>query len=115
MAIKELLGEDDETGFSAGLVNLNQFIEVFLNLVINDAYYAFWSLSFVFLYLWWHLSSCFLATIGVLIIIFSFPFTAVITYGVFGVKYFGFLHVLVIFIVLGIEADDIFVFTDGWK
>jgi len=56
-----------------------------------------------------------LAFIGISIIVFSFPFTAVIVNGMLGVKYFGFLHVLIVFIVLGIAADDIFVFIDGWR
>jgi predicted RND superfamily exporter protein len=105
----------DDTGMSAGMVNIMQTIKVFLSLVIKDAYFALYSLTFVFCYLYWHLSSIFLAFIGILIIIFSFPFTACITYGLFGVKYFGFLHVLIVFIVLGIAADDIFVFYDGWR
>ena len=30
-------------------------------------------------------------------------------------RYFGFFHVLAVFIILGIGADDIFVFFDTWK
>ena len=117
-AIMEIVGRDgvaDETGMSGGMVNLMQTLRVFFALVINDAYFAFYSLAFVFLYLWYHLGSFFLANIGIGIIIFSFPFTACICNGIFGVTYFGFLHVLIIFIVLGIAADDIFVFIDGWR
>jgi predicted RND superfamily exporter protein len=105
----------DETGMSAGLVNLIQTLRTFLSLVTKDAFFAFYSLAFVFFYLYWHLSSLFLALIGIMIIIFSFPFTSVITNDLFGVRYFGFLHVLIVFVVLGIAADDIFVFYDGWR
>jgi hypothetical protein len=114
----EIIGVDgaaDETGMSGGMVNFMQTLRVFLSLVINDAFYAFYSLTFVFFYLWYHLSSLFLAFNGILIIVFSFPMTACIVNGVFGVTYFGFLHVLIVFIVLGIAADDIFVFYDGWR
>jgi protein dispatched 1 len=100
---------------SGGMVNFMEFITIFLDLVIKDAYFAFYSLFFVFIYLWYHLGSFFLANIGISIIVFSFPFTAVIVNGILGVTYFGFLHVLIIFIVLGIAADDIFVFIDGWR
>ena len=33
---------------------------------------------------------------------------------VFGFKYFGIFHVLAVFIILGIGADDVFVFYDTW-
>jgi hypothetical protein len=56
-----------------------------------------------------------LAFVGISIIVFSFPMTSCIVNGIFGVTYFGFLHILVVFIVLGIAADDIFVFIDGWR
>ena len=46
-----------------------------------------------------------------MLIVFSFPMTACIVNGLLGVTYFGFLHVLVIFIVLGIAADDITAFV----
>ena len=97
------------------MVNIMQTIRVFLSLVVGDAMLAVYSLLFVFAYLWWHLESLFLAFIGIFIICTSFPVTACITNGIFGVKYFGFLHVLILFIVLGIAADDIFVFIDGWR
>lgn len=97
------------------MVNIMQTQRVFINLVTNDAFYAFYSLTFVFFYLYLHLGSIFLTSIGIMIIVFSFPFTAVVTNSLFGVKYFGVLHVLIVFIVLGIAADDIFVFNDKWR
>jgi len=50
-----------------------------------------------------------------MLILMSFPMTVMITEGAFGVTYFGSLTTLVIFIVLGIAADDIFVFIDAWR
>jgi predicted RND superfamily exporter protein len=35
--------------------------------------------------------------------------------GILGVTYFSVLHALLIFIVLGIAADDVFVLIDAWK
>ena len=70
---------------------------------------------FVFFYMWYHLNSSFLSFLGIMIIILSFPTTIMITEGVMQVTYFSNLHSLVIFIVLGIAADDIFVFIDGWR
>jgi predicted RND superfamily exporter protein len=57
----------------------------------------------------------YLAFVGIMIILFSFPVTSMIYTGFLGCLYFGSLHNLVIFIVLGIAADDIFVFIDGWR
>ena len=114
----EIIGVDgvaDETGMSGGLVSIMQTIRVFISLVGKDAFFAFYSLFFVYLYLYYHLGSFFLASIGISIIVFSFPMTSVITRSLLGVNYFGFLHVLIVFIVLGIAADDIFVFIDGWR
>ena len=41
--------------------------------------------------------------------------TQLLAVGVFKSTYYGTLHTLVIFIVLGIAADDIFVFVDAWR
>ena len=45
----------------------------------------------------------------------SFPLTQLIYKGVFRVDMFSSLNQLVIFIILGIAADNIFVFCDAWR
>ena len=70
---------------------------------------------FVILYFVFHLESWFLAMIGVGLIGFSFSFAALLYQGIFRISYMSTLHNLVIFIVLGIAADDIFVFIDAWR
>ena len=77
--------------------------------------YAAFSVLFVFGFLWYHLRSLFLACIGMSLIIFSFPLSLIVCEGVLRVTYLGNLHAMVVFIVLGIAADDIFVFIDGWR
>lgn len=52
---------------------------------------------------------------SILLILFSFPVTAVLNEGIIRNTYYSSLHTLVIFIVLGIAADDIFVFIDAWR
>ena len=66
-------------------------------------------------YFVFHLRSVFLAAVGVLLILFSFGLTALIHQGIFRVTYYSTLHNVVIFIVLGIAADNIFVFIDAWR
>ena len=56
-----------------------------------------------------------LAGVGISLILFSFSVTSLIAQGVFQSTYYGTLHTLVIFIVLGIAADDIFVIVDAWR
>jgi hypothetical protein len=67
------------------------------------------------LYFVLHLQSVFLASFSILIILLSFPVTQVIYRGVLGITYFSTLHIMVVFIVLGISADDVFVIVDAWN
>jgi len=89
--------------------------EEFETLLNNDASFAGFSVIFVFCFFIFHLKSFFLAFVGIMIILFSFPFTVLITEGVLRCTFFSSLHTLAIFIVLGIAADDVFVFVDAWR
>jgi predicted RND superfamily exporter protein len=89
--------------------------QAFADCIREDSSYAIFSVVFVFLYFIIHLRSIFLAFIGISIILLSFPIAVCITEGIFRVTYFSNLHTLAIFIVLGIAADDIFVFIDAWR
>ena len=82
---------------------------------MRDAAFFGFSLMFVYTYMVIHLKSFFLALLGTLLILLSFPLTSLISQGVFRVTYFSNLQVLCIFIVLGVAADDIFVFIDAWR
>lgn len=84
-------------------------------MVYRDTSFSAFSVIFVFFYMMLHTRSVFLSTIGILMILFSFPITTVITEGVFRIYYFSSLHTLTVFIVLGVAADNIFVFFDAWR
>ncbi len=62
-----------------------------------------------------HLKSLFLGMFAMVQIVMSFPITVTIYKLVFQVQYYSFMQNLVVFVVLGIAADDVFVFTDAWK
>jgi protein dispatched 1 len=62
-----------------------------------------------------HLGSVFLSAMCLILIVSSFPITALITEGIFGITYFGDIHNIIIFIIMGVAADDIFVFVDAWR
>jgi hypothetical protein len=82
---------------------------------MKDTYWAGFSVLFVFLYFIFHLRSLLLATYSMLLIIFSFAITQVLYIRLFGIDFFMTMHNLVIFIVLGISADNVFVMFDAWK
>eukprot|EP00232_Nephroselmis_pyriformis_P019643 CAMPEP_0182884958 /NCGR_PEP_ID=MMETSP0034_2-20130328/19317_1 /TAXON_ID=156128 /ORGANISM="Nephroselmis pyriformis, Strain CCMP717" /LENGTH=237 /DNA_ID=CAMNT_0025018199 /DNA_START=8 /DNA_END=717 /DNA_ORIENTATION=- len=60
-------------------------------------------------------ASPFLTCCGMLHIMLSFPSAFFVYKLVLGFKYFPFLNFLGMFVILGIGADDIFVFYDGWR
>ena len=89
--------------------------EEFNDLVVTDTSFALISVALVYLYFVIHLWSIFLASMGMLIILLSFGVTALISEGIFQVTYYSPLNSLILFIVLGIAADDFFVFNDAWR
>jgi hypothetical protein len=119
--IKDILNTIDDR-FNESTVGIKMRIDgvvlsydEFLELAMSDAMKALFSMTFVFIYLNIHMQSCILSCLGMGIIMLSFPFTAIITNGILQIKYFGFLQIMIIYIVLGIAADDIFVFFDAWN
>lgn len=107
--------KESDTGAQIRIDGIVMFLDELMAVALGDALKAIFSCLFVFLYLNFHTHSCFLSTLGMGIIVLSFPFTAVITNGIFQIKYFGFLQIMIIYIVLGIAADDIFVFYDAYQ
>jgi predicted RND superfamily exporter protein len=96
--------------FSEDLAN-KQFQEI----ALEDTAYAAISIMAVLAYFCFHLWSVFLAFMAMLLILLSFGLTAVIYQGLIGVTFYSNLNNLVIFIVLGIAADDFFVLMDAWR
>lgn len=76
--------------------------------------WALASMVFVWLYISIHLKSVFLGSFAMLNIMFSFPLTFIVYRYVLQITFFSSLHILAIFLVLGIAADDVFIFMDAW-
>ena len=93
---------------------INNIEKVVLDTLAGDAVKAVFSIVFVWFYLNVHIKSFFVASVGISIIILSFPVTVLITEFIFQITYFGSFHIIIIFIILGIGADDIFVVYDAW-
>ncbi|CAK8996893.1 Protein dispatched homolog 3 (Patched domain-containing protein 2) [Durusdinium trenchii] len=77
-----------------------------------DVSWAFFSFIFVFAFMTWMKRSFWLSSMGMGMIFLSFPFAYLLYWGLLGQRYFGIFNLLCIFIIMGIGADDIFVFTD---
>jgi len=65
--------------------------------------------------MWIHIGSFFIAIISIFMVVLSFPLTQLIYTYVLQITYNVNLNQLTIFIIMGIAADDIFVFCDAWK
>ena len=80
-----------------------------------DALCAIGSVVFIFFCILIHTKSLWITGFAVFSIVTCFLCTNLIYRVVLDFRYIGFFHVLTIFIVLGIGADDIFVFYDVWR
>lgn len=66
------------------------------------------------LYMTVHMKSFYLAFLSVINLFFAIPVTLCIYTYIVGVEYFSTIHVSVLIVVIGIGADDVFVFHDFW-
>ena len=78
----------------------------FVRVVAFDMSFSMFSLMFVYIWIWMHTGSFFLASIGMLQIVASLPIGNMIYKGVFQIPYFDTLHTLVIFLVLGVGGKS---------
>lgn len=91
------------------------FNGAFSSIILRDLSFAVISIILVFIVIAFHTTSIFLACTALAQIILAFPLTYVVYRGVLQVKYFAALQIMTIFLILGIGADDVFVFIDAWK
>ena len=80
--------------------------------VIHDSKIAMFAFIFVLCFMTIHLGSPFLSIVGMYGIVMSFPVAYMIYMVVFGYKKMMLLNFLSLYIIMGIGADDVFVFTD---
>ena len=91
------------------------WVEDVFNQAMKDVLCAVGSICFIFIFILIHTKSLWIAGFAILSIMTSFVTTNLIYRIVLDFRYIGFFHVLTLFIVLGIGADDIFVFYDVWR
>jgi len=73
------------------------------------------SMLFVYSYICVHTGSFALGCFAILQIVLSVPLSLFFYVVIFQIPYFAQVHNLAIFIILGVGADDIFVFMDAWR
>ncbi|XP_033734799.1 protein dispatched homolog 1-like isoform X2 [Pecten maximus] len=82
---------------------------------LKDMLLAVGSFLFIFIFMWIQTASFWITFLGIFSILTSFLLTNLIYRCVLGYEYFGFFHVISMFIILGIGADDVFIFYDTWR
>ena len=85
------------------------------NQASKDILLALGSVTFIFCFIIYHTKSLWISTFAVMSIGSSFLAANMIYRIVLDFRYFGLFHIIAIFIILGIGADDLFVFIDVWK
>jgi len=80
--------------------------------IFRDLTFSIGAIVAVFFIVLFHTTSPFLAGITILQVILSFPFALFVYAVIFRITYFATLQVMTIFLILGIGADDVFVFTE---
>ena len=81
---------------------------------MRDLRFTILSIALVWIYSTFHLKSFFLSTFGMMQVLMVFPFTLFIYKELYQISMFSMLQLLVIFILLGIAADNFFIFNDAW-
>jgi hypothetical protein len=90
------------------------FFSQMLDVLLTDGLLSISSLVLVWLWMWFSLESAFLASCGIFEIIFSLPVGMSVWAVVANQKIF-FQQFLVIYMILGIGADDVFIVFDAWE
>jgi protein dispatched 1 len=80
-----------------------------------DLSWAGASILAVWVYMSLHTGSVFVASLGMFEILASFPVSIFLYRVFFRVSYLGNIQILSVFVVLGVGADDVFVFFDAFK
>lgn len=66
-------------------------------------------------YVAYHTKSLFVAVTSMSMIVCSLPISLVLYRNILGITNLSSLHLMVLFVVLGISADNIFVLWDAWR
>ena len=86
----------------------------FYRQLIYDVMWSALAAFLVFLFITYQTGSMYISTTSMSMILISFPISLVIYRLMLGITNVSSLHLMVVFVVLGISADNIFVLWDAW-
>jgi len=84
-------------------------------LVLADFGFIGLSILFVLFYMMVHTRSVVIPIIGMFQVVLAFPMAYTLYTYIFQISFFNMMSLLSIFVILGIAADDMFVYMDTWK
>ena len=90
------------------------YYRAFYRQLVTDVLWSGLAAWMVYIYVFIHIKSFFVSTFAMAQILFSFPVTLVIYKLFMGITNISPLHLMIVFLVLGISADNIFVIWDAW-
>lgn len=96
------------------VIGVNWTLNCFGKAAYRDMKYVILSLAILLVFLYMHSKSVFLALFAMGQVICAFPVAYCIYSRFLRIPYFAILHCFVVFLVLGISADDVFLLTDSW-
>ena len=88
---------------------------MFLATLLSDTYWASGAITFVFHLMLLQTRSFTITLCGFIHILLSLPVGQFVYGVVLGIDWISFLQALPLFIIMGIGADDVFVFLDAWR
>jgi len=111
-----LLKRQSANGLNLYWICTAEYKPYYIGEVISaDSMWLIATILFVYIYMVFNVNSFFIASMGLFMIFMSFTPGMVLYRYVAGYAYFGTLNMLVLFIMLSIGADNIFVLNDTWQ
>ena len=112
---KDIHSESNNNENIEVVVSGGRMRDILFNMLAQESNkWALASVLIVWLIMFYHMKSLFLSSAAMIQIILGFPFSYFFYRIVCKITYFGALHSTIIFVILGIAADDCFVFVDAW-
>ena len=88
---------------------------VFSTRIVSESIYIALSLLVIFVIMWIYTQSFFITSMGSLAIVFAMVIAYFIYHVVFRVPFFSYLNIISFIVVVGVGADDVFVYLDIWR
>jgi len=119
-AVKPMLAKHGESESSVVIQGVSLGGELgkmlgFQAMLMNSLLYVGLAFAVIFLLMWFHTASFFLSFFAFIAIFLSVSITIFVYQIVFWQAFFPFMNLVNFFVLVGIGADDVFVFVDTWK